>query len=175
VDDTPSLQPEEMCTPELGTGEDGCPGGYVCLGDVSEQGLCVQLCQNESDCEAAACIPDAIEGVPYCATECSPFENSCPSPLQCRRDGQRYACKFAGEGDTGSVGDPCTVVEDGGCGGSFTCVPGALVPGCSSDNCCTNLCDLSGPDPCTAPSICAALLTNPAPGFETIGACFVPA
>jgi hypothetical protein len=175
VDDTPSKQPEETCTPDLSSGEDGCPAGYVCLGDVSGSGLCVQLCEVDSNCDQGVCIPDAVESVPYCATECSPFEPSCPAPLQCRRDGQRFACKFVEEGDVGISGDPCTPVEDGGCGSGYVCVPGALVPGCSSDSCCTNLCDRSGPDPCTSPAICNGILSSPAPGFENVGACFVPA
>ena len=44
-----------------------------------------------------------------------------------------------------------------------------------TDNCCTALCDLSGADPCIAPATCVQVLMGPAPGFEDIGACFVPA
>jgi hypothetical protein len=37
------------------------------------------------------------------------------------------------------------------------------------------LCDLGGADPCDVPATCNAVIDAPAPGFEGIGACFVPA
>jgi hypothetical protein len=174
VDDSGGVQPFESCTPDYASGIDGCVPGYGCLGDVSGAGLCVQHCRVEADCTQGDCILDAGQRIPYCAAECSPFEPACPAPMQCRRDVERFSCKFALEGDVGGRGDPCSSNDDGGCGAGFVCIPGALIPGCTADNCCTDVCDLSGPDPCTSPAICAMLLQSPAPGFEDVGACFVP-
>jgi hypothetical protein len=135
----------------------------------------VALCLKDSDCDQALCIEDPVEDVPFCADECSPFESLCTSPLQCRRLDDRFVCRFPTLADVGGYGDACSLDQDQGCGPGFACLPGELVPDCTTANCCTNLCDLSGPDPCGAPATCAQVIESPAPGFESIGACFVPA
>jgi hypothetical protein len=175
VDDPPRHDLFETCTPSIASGIDGCAAGHVCLGDESGAGLCVALCRVNGDCEQALCLPDTLENIPYCAPDCSPFEASCAAPLQCRRQGNRFSCKIARESDVGGLGSPCATSDDAGCGSGFVCLPGGLVPGCSTESCCTNLCDLSGPDPCATPSICGAVLSGAAPGYEDVGACFVPA
>lgn len=175
VADPEDLDPFAPCTSAPESGLDGCSAGHVCLEDDSDTGVCVPLCLKNADCEDALCVPDLVDDVPYCADQCSPFESLCASPLQCRRASDRFVCKFSGEADVGGQTDPCTMLDDGGCATGLVCVPGALVPDCATDNCCTSLCDLSGPDPCTSPATCSALFGAPAPGFEGIGACFVPA
>jgi hypothetical protein len=174
VADTGTFGPYEACMPELSGGEDGCSAGYVCLG-TETQAVCVPLCVSESDCTGGVCVPDPFAFVPHCANDCSPFEPTCSTPLQCRRQSDRYACVFSREEDVGILGDPCEITDDAGCATGFACIPGELVPGCTEGPCCTPLCDLSGEDTCTLPSTCASALATPAPGFEHIGACFVPA
>jgi hypothetical protein len=174
VADTGIFDPFGSCTPALTTGDDGCPAAYACLG-TETQGACVPLCLGDGDCSGGVCRPDPFDFVPHCANDCSPFEPSCPSPLQCRRHEDRFACSFAREEDVGVAGDPCMLTDDAGCASGFACIPGELVPGCTETNCCTPLCDLGGADPCPSPTTCALATESPAPGFEHIGACFVPA
>ncbi len=173
VTDSGPLQPQEACQVSLDDGIDGCSAGYVCLGE--EDGICRAHCASESNCPSGLCLEDANDSVLHCADECSPFEPSCPSPLQCRRRGDRFACVDGQQGDVGGAGSDCMVEADIGCGEGLLCVPGALVPACETTNCCVPLCDLDAVDSCSAPSTCSAALGTAAPGFENIGACFVPA
>jgi hypothetical protein len=173
VADTVAHASLESCDPDLAGGLDGCPAGTACLSDEAEQGLCIPLCIDGSDCGDGNCIPDLENDIPYCADECSPFEAMCPTPLQCRRLDDRFGCSFVRPDDTGSQGEPCSVSGDVGCAEGFACMPGGLVPGCASDNCCSVLCDttLGG---CDSPSTCTTLFDSPSPGSESIGVCIVP-
>jgi len=157
----------------LSDGLDDCAAGSVCLGD--EAGTCRPLCESESDCTGALCIEDPFAGVPHCANDCSPFEPSCASGLQCRRQSDRFSCIDPVPGDDGGPGEPCSIIDDAGCAGGLVCISGALVPGCGTQGCCVTLCDLDAQSTCSAPTTCTPALESPAPGFEAIGACFVPA
>lgn len=172
VDDA-TIDPLGGCQAALGSGIDGCPAGYACIADETEAGLCVPLCLDSGDCDNAVCIPDLVHDIPYCASECSPFEGGCTTPLQCRRLDDQFGCGFARPDDVGGQGEPCTPQQDAGCGEGFVCLPGGLIPGCSSDNCCTVVCDTNA-DTCDTPASCTPLFDAPAPGSEAIGACIVP-
>lgn len=175
VADPAQLDPQDPCQPSVADGLDGCPAGYACIRDEAGNGLCTSLCEDDFDCTEAVCLESREDEIPYCADDCSPFESSCPSPLACRRNGNRFSCQFIGESDTGSAGAACAIDEDAGCAPGFVCLPGALIPECTTDNCCTSLCDVTDIEPCASPSTCLEILQGPAPGFEDIGACFVPA
>ena len=175
VEDSPSLDPFDACEAAPQTGVDGCPAGFVCLADDSDAALCVGHCKTSSDCDKGLCEPNPVDDIPYCAVECSPFDNACPAPLQCRRSDDRFTCRFPSEGDTGTAGAACSGSDDGGCAAGFVCLTGELVPGCNEDHCCTNVCDLGNGGACSSPATCSALFDAPAPGFEQVGACFVPA
>ncbi|MGH1347146.1 MAG: hypothetical protein ACRBN8_36630 [Nannocystales bacterium] len=161
------------CTVSLSDGLDGCAAGSVCLGE--DAGTCRPLCANSSDCSSALCLDDPLYGVPHCAPDCSPFEPTCSNLLQCRRQNDRFSCVDALPGDVGGAGEPCTLQGDAGCGQGQMCVTGALVPDCTTAGCCTPLCDLDSSVGCDAPATCTPALESAAPGFESIGACFVPA
>jgi hypothetical protein len=174
VDDPGTLEPFSPCSASLHDGIDGCPAGYVCL-EAAEVGACVPLCLTNTNCEGGLCVYHSTDNIRHCADDCSPFQSACVSPLECRRASDRFVCKFPAEGDVGTQGAACQVEEDFGCSAGFACLPGPLVSGCTDSNCCTTLCDLSGPDPCVGAQTCNALFSNPAPGFDDVGACFVPA
>lgn len=163
----------EDCTVSLDDGLDGCIAGTVCLGE--DAGTCRPLCDGPADCTSALCLEDPINSVPHCAPDCSPFEPACSSLLQCRRQNDRFSCVDALPGDVGGPGEPCSLQGDAGCGQGLMCVTGALVPDCATAGCCTSLCDLGSGGGCSAPATCNPALEGPAPGFESIGACFVPA
>ena len=112
---------------------------------------------------------------PWRKVTCTPFASPCPTPLACRRNGDRFSCQFLAAGDVGGPGDACGVTDDAGCAPGLVCLPGALVPDCTNDNCCAPVCDTTDADPCIAPASCLPIIESPAPGFDTIGACFVPA
>lgn len=174
ANDPGDLDPFSSCEQALSSGIDGCSAGHACVADETEAGLCVPLCEGSSDCTAAICVNDPLNRIPYCADECSPFEGGCPEPQQCRRDDDRFACEFTREGDVGGQNEPCAMLGDAGCAEGFVCVSGALVPECTTDGCCTSVCDTTD-DTCESPSTCAAIFSGPAPGYETIGGCLVPA
>lgn len=174
VADAGGLDPSSPCTPSHEDGIDGCPSAYACLADEADNGLCAALCEASGDCTQGDCIVAPESQIPYCANDCSPFGSGCSAPLQCRRNDDRFSCSFIGLDDIGGAGAPCVLADDGGCAPGLACIPGALVPDCVGDNCCVPLCDLSEDDPCATPSTCNAVLAGPAPGFEDIGACFVP-
>jgi hypothetical protein len=169
------LGPQEACGASPSDGVDGCPAGYACLADEAEAGLCAPLCEGNGDCTQALCVPARETDIPYCADDCSPFSSPCPTPLSCRRNGDRFSCLFLGLGDVGGPGEACAIAGDAGCAPGLVCLPGALIPDCTSDNCCSSVCDTTDADPCQAPASCLPIIESPAPGFESIGACFVPA
>ncbi|MCH9680518.1 MAG: hypothetical protein K0V04_03710 [Deltaproteobacteria bacterium] len=174
VADPAGLDVNAPCQASHDDGVDGCPPTTVCLEDEAGQGVCVSLCEVDGDCTQAECLPARESDIPYCADDCSPFGSLCPAPLQCRRNGNRFSCAFIGTADIGGPGAACSIAEDAGCAPGLACLPGALVPDCATGNCCAPLCDLSEADPCGLPSTCNGILQGPAPGFEEIGACFVP-
>ncbi|MBK6918325.1 MAG: hypothetical protein IPH07_13095 [Deltaproteobacteria bacterium] len=173
VIDDEDLDPFGSCTPALGTGVDGCPAGYACLSPEDGDGICTPLCLKSSDCPSGVCLAEDQHAIQYCAQECSPFNGDCIPPLSCRRTEDRFACSFPHADDVGGQAEPCTSKGDAGCGQGYVCLPGALVPECVADNCCTSVCDLDA-DSCVAPATCNTLFEAPAPGSEFIGACFVP-
>jgi hypothetical protein len=172
--DPGELDPLESCEAAIGSGVDGCPAGNVCIADEFDAGLCVPLCLNSNDCSTAICVDEPLHHIPYCAEECSPFEGSCPQPLQCRRDDDRFACEFSRSGDVGVQNEQCSTMNDSGCAEGFVCVAGGLVPECTTDSCCTVVCDTQD-DTCVSPSTCVPIFPGPAPGFENFGGCLVGA
>lgn len=175
VADPGGLDPSSSCATSHDDGIDGCPAGYACLADDADNGLCAALCETGSDCAQGECVAAPESDIPYCADDCTPFGSICPAPLQCRRNDDRFSCSFAGMADIGGPGDPCVLENDAGCAAGLVCIPGALVPECVTDNCCVQVCDLNDVDTCPTPSTCNPVIEGPAPGFEDIGACFVPA
>jgi hypothetical protein len=175
VADDQTLDEYSPCTSSLGTGVDGCLAGLACLSDEMENGLCVEICLDNADCESGICESPPTSNATYCADECSPFESMCPPPMQCRRASDRFVCEFARNADTGATGEACGIQGDEGCAEGYVCLPGELVPTCTSGACCTRVCDTLAPESCDAPAICEPLFEAPSPGNESIGACFVPA
>lgn len=171
--DPGNLDPFDGCEASIGTGVDGCPVGFACIADELDAGLCVPLCLDTNDCDEAVCINEPLHNIPFCATECSPFEGGCISPTQCRRGDDRFACTFPHADDVGGQGEPCNTASDAGCGEGYVCVAGGLIPDCTTDNCCTTVCDVTE-DTCDSPSTCTPIFPSPAPGSESIGACLVP-
>lgn len=179
VEDDGVLLPLETCTPQPVTGQDQCGAGTVCLavtsGDLSN-GLCFPICRNDSDCELGLCTTSPFSGTTFCADSCDPLVPICPPGLGCRQAHDRFVCEMLTDVDMGTQGANCAAGNHRGCAATYACMPGALVPACASGNCCTTTCDLGqGDAQCSSPALCEPLFPSPAPGFDHVGACFVPA
>ena len=177
VSDDGELLPGDECTPAPGTGQDRCSAGAVCLVSDPDDtlGRCLKTCHTDDDCGASKCTQSPFTGANFCADTCDPLASSCPQGLVCRQATDRFICAMPIEVDTGMNSDNCDIASLRGCVENYACLPGATVPGCASTACCTNTCDLSlGDEQCAAPALCRSMFADPAPGFEGVGACFVP-
>lgn len=169
----------DTCSPSPLDGQDGCSPGTYCGADSFDQqtGLCVPLCKKDPDC-TGSCVVNAFDQVPYCGDACDPTQPNCPAGLQCRRGDGAFACSFFETAiDIGEAGAQCFLEHDIGCREGYVCLPGAIVPDCASPTefCCTAICDQDLGDTCSAPASCKELFTDPDPGYEWVGACYVPA
>jgi hypothetical protein len=173
----------DACQPSPATGTDACNPGLVCLADETGSGVCVALCTTDSDCAAGVCLEHPEVRTPYCATYCSPIEQDCWNPLHCRPTIEAFVCHFPAEVDVGGTFDECYPATQHGCAPGLMCVTGALLPGCAHDACCSPACDAGLPDADTSCQsqtgsqavVCQPWLPAAAPGFETFGACLMPA
>jgi len=168
----------DACSPAPENGQDACSPGTICAPDSSERstGLCVPLCVNDSDCADGRCIENVFNDVPICADSCDPQVPLCPTGLECRQTDDSFACQFPTEVDIGQETAQCLVEGDRGCSQGYVCEAGELIPNCASPTgfCCTPICDTNNVDTCESPATCNPAFINPAPGYEWVGACFVP-
>ncbi|NVB39937.1 hypothetical protein G6O69_18985 [Pseudenhygromyxa sp. WMMC2535] len=177
VNDDGTLLAFDACEPDPSTGQDMCPAGHTCIAaEEGSEGLCLELCENDNDCDDASLCTTAPEQlVPTCAAICDPLSPLCPGQQVCQRVAQSaFVCQYPGSDDHGTTADPCDAATDRGCAQGFVCETGEIIPGCGDLACCTSLCDLAGTDPCEAPMSCGELPLDPLPGLEDIGACYVP-
>lgn len=178
VPDDGALPLYEPCVPDPEGGQDLCGAGTVCLAyseDDPVSGRCFPLCRNNSDCEPGVCTTSPFTGTTFCADNCDPESPACLPGLGCRQQLDRFTCEMVLNVDTGLTGAACLESSARGCADTLACLPYALVPMCNSPSCCTTTCDLTEADTCPSPTICEPLFPTPAPGFENVGACFVPA
>ncbi len=179
VPDDGVLIPGDECTPAEGTGQDGCTSGHVCLrtDPDAQLGRCLTACRNGEDCEPGACQVSPYTLTTFCAAPCDPIVPDCEMGLGCHQTQDRFVCDMLlSETDIGQAGEPCDAVGLRGCAANLACMNGALIPGCFGGSCCTTVCDLTvGDSQCGSGTLCRPLFTTPAPGFENVGACYVPA
>jgi hypothetical protein len=178
VTDDGFLLPFEACTPSPSNGQDGCPAGFAChpvSAETPDQGLCLQLCAVDANCELAFCAAPRDSQIKVCAAICDPLAPACPETQDCQRIRQAmFVCQFPGPDDNGTQTDACDGNRDAGCAEGFVCQTGPIVPECTETSCCTSLCDLGEPDSCGAPALCGDLDLDPVPGLEDVGACYIP-
>lgn len=184
IDDAPG-QPGDDCTIEgsLASGVDTCGLGMMCwLTNAANQGSCVAMCTGspeEPNCEMGLICDISNGGVLLlCVQPCDPLAPSCPMGQICLPGGEKqFICDVDASGDQGGYGDPCAYVNV--CDQGLLCVAGESVPGCKTDGCCTEYCDLSegGANCAGAPEQeCAPFYEKGAapPGYEDVGVCTVP-
>jgi hypothetical protein len=168
----------EPCVPSPLDGQDGCSPSSICqpTNDEGDSGLCMPLCTKTTECGGGACVANPFNRVPSCSEACDPLGSICPAGLACRRAEDRFGCMVPTASDIGEQTAQCLKEGDRGCSEGYVCEAGDLIPACASPTgfCCTSLCDLEAVDPCASPATCNAIWSDPAPGYEWIGACYVP-
>lgn len=184
VDGTPG-QPGDDCTIEgsVASGLDTCDVGLMCWNtDANNAGRCVEMCTGSK--QDPQCPEDLICDVSnggaliLCVQACDPLTPSCPQGQICLPGGEmQFVCDVDASGDQGGYGDPCAFVNV--CDQGLLCVSGTAVPGCKTDGCCTEYCDLSNPDvvcPGAPDQECAPFYGENAapPGYENVGVCSIP-
>ncbi len=178
VNDDGDRGPYEACTPAATSGQDKCPPSTLCAADTFEgtTGICALLCVSDNDCGGGLCLENPFNRVPLCADKCDPFAADCPPGLECRQTTDSFACLFPTEVDTGQETAQCLPEGDRGCSQGYVCEAGGLIPDCQSPSgsCCTAVCDTEGPETCPVPATCNPAFTDPAPGYEWVGACYIP-
>ena len=185
------------CVPVIGNGQlgdpclrtsdnDDCAEGLFCMTKSSGstgEGICLAFCDaTTQDCGAdglpdAQCIAFNDGTLPLCQDDCDPVAQDCAPNLGCYGVGaQGFVCAIPGfEDGQGNDGDTCYTVQS--CKPGLGCTAAEVLDGCNAARCCTPYCDLSEPDPCTAPEQCTAYYdagTAP-PGYENVGLCAIPA
>ncbi len=180
VDDSGALGRDAACAVADSTGVDGCRPGLACVATEDGAGTCQPLCLMDADCPGGRCTRSPDDGLLHCGETCDPFGTPCAPPLECRPFQDEFVCQVPRADDTGVTLFPCSLTDGHGCGLSYVCVTGTLLPGCNQGGCCTPLCDLTTPDPHGAcqtavgsPSVSCVGYTS-APSFDHVGACMIP-
>jgi hypothetical protein len=162
--------------------------GSLCL-DIDDDGtgVCQPFCTGNADdptCEYDESCLFYFAGVPLCFPKCDPLLQSCPTGEGCYPDEEAagntgFIC-LPTVGEDQMVGDTCWLLSN--CEPGLLCVTSSFFPGCDAPvGCCTQLCDISMPDPCPAldPGLeCISWYYQggmpPDPQWENVGACVIP-
>lgn len=163
-------------------GQDSCDVGLMCalVDEATLEGTCRELCKcgpNEGQCFEAPADCGIFNGgaLPICLPHCDPLASICPPQEVCipTRLSAHPVCATDASGDAGAPLDPC--VYPTSCDAGSWCAPGAEVPGCASEACCTPVCDLDAPDCSAVPgTVCEPWYgpgEAPEPGLAHIGLC----
>lgn len=165
----------------LMSGHDDCEAGLVCVNIHARglQGECMPL-PHDDVCEAGVQMGPVNEGaISLCVPGCNPLEQDCAQGNGCYPIAESWGCVPDASGAQGEYADECLFVNV--CDPGLVCLSSAAVPGCSGGGCCSEVCDTSlGDEQCSGAEqgqTCQAWYspgTAPA-GFETVGACALPA
>lgn len=182
--------PGDPCTAEGGglSGIDDCDDTSMCwnLDPETNQGTCAAFC--EGSAQSYACSdPNAECTISHdgililCLPTCDPLGQDCPEGQACYQGVQSgFQCYPNVSGETGGYGDPCEYTNV--CDEGLFCSPAYTVPGCNSNLCCNDFCDLDADDPAAGCSgaadgqMCIPWYEEGSapPGQESIGYCSPP-
>ena len=176
----------DVLNTELGSGEDDCGVGLICLqfdqGDGSN-GICTAFCDGEMNCPGNKdiCVP-ANEGVlPICLSTCDPLIQDCPFDQGCYGDteGEIFLCFKPDPMGGGMDNDECAF--DNACLAGFQCLPPQVVAACDPDfeGCCNPFCALDGDNSeCDDGNgeVCTPFfgMDNMVAPWENVGICTLP-
>ena len=185
VAENPKVLGDECNAPEGPYGgEDDCGNGLYCyyIDEETNSGTCIEFCTG--DPTNPMCGPEAIctivnDGVlVLCRPECDPTIQDCePANSGCYQatGTGSFTCIIDKSGPTGAYGDACELISS--CDPGFACVDAVNQPGCTSNRCCTNFCDLNAGNTCPQADQgeqCEPYYDIPDPGYEHVGICVLP-
>jgi hypothetical protein len=152
-----------VCMPECAVFDGTCPEGFLCL------------------------LPTMYTDLGVCTPQCDPLQLTCPTGSACQFHGFSEGFDMAGEFicdqtlDAQGYGSSCLGAFE--CSDGHLCASAASVPGCASDACCTQYCDVQAANACPDAPVqeCISLIElwgrntdPPGPEFADIGICTVP-
>jgi hypothetical protein len=183
-------QPGDDCVTTDGSphsGNDDCDAGSLCWDIDVDTGVgdCIAFCTGTA--QDPACAQDNSceifnQGVlPLCLSLCDPLAGGadCPNPDNLcieAPSGGSFVCIPADYGGPGAYGSDCS---SSGCAQGLFCASGEAVPGCQSNACCSEYCDLGQPNTCMGKDggqVCVPWyeMGMAPPGYEQVGACAIP-
>ncbi|MEM7158075.1 MAG: ribulose phosphate epimerase [Myxococcota bacterium] len=188
ISDNPA-QPGDTCYVEgSGTsGYDDCDIASMCW-DVDPEtnaGTCVPMCAGDPSaplCEDpdAACTVTNEGVIALCLPSCDPLVQDCAEGQACYPVADEWVCAPDASGEMGAAGDSCEFINV--CSPGNICVGAAAWPDCQgSVGCCSPVCDLEDVDadaecPGTGQTCQPWYEEGDAPpGYESVGACALPA
>lgn len=166
--------------------EDQCGLGLVCVpvDEDNQLGICLEACGGTAD--APECPEDTVcllgvASYTICAPTCHPIDTLCMDGWSCQAPpdtiGNAYDL-YCGSNrpDAGGAGSSCMGPPE--CVAQTMCIQASAVPGCTTERCCSEWCDLEDTEfECTFAAegqSCIAWADDPPPGFENLGICAVP-
>lgn len=173
-----------MVEGSIASGLDSCGLGLLCWNvDAESQGRCVQMCggtPGDPQCpDDLLCDVSNGGALPLCVATCDPLTPSCPVGQICLPGGPSqdyFICDVDASGEMGGYGDPCAYVNV--CDAGLLCLGSASVPGCKTEGCCSEYCDLSQQEvTCSGEGqVCLPYYggDEPPPGYENVGLCSLP-
>lgn len=187
IDDSP-VQPGDECQVEGSgvSGIDNCELGAMCWNVDSETntGTCAPMCTGDEAnplCEDqnTTCVNVNEGAIVLCLPLCDPLLQDCSAGQACYAINDDYTCVPDASGEMGLFGDPCEYIN--ACDPGLFCAVAGNVPNCvGAQGCCSEFCDLDAPEgnaQCSGEASgqeCAALSSDPQPGFEAVGGCLIP-
>jgi hypothetical protein len=141
-------------------------------------GTCVAFCEGTAEQPICApgttCVIDNDAVLNLCVEGCDPVAQDCNmephDQIGCYIIDGDFIC--AQTTLDIPLGEPCEFIND--CAPGGVCVPGASLPECAGENCCTAVCEIDGAQCSALPGTECMLLFEPgeAPiGFEEVGTC----
>jgi hypothetical protein len=147
--------------------------GWCFAADEQGAGTCYGFCGSGESCpDGQHCLVANDESIAVCIDACVPHHSeNCAAETACVAIEDAFVClpiETLPQDAPCSLGDYCALGQ--------ACVPGVQLDSCAAENCCTDWCDTSEPDPCTVPLTCQPYWPQgqaPA-GLETAGICRLP-
>jgi len=177
-------QEGDECTVEMSSssGIDSCDKHLLCWYVDGETliGSCINMCTGSEDAPSCpggqSCDISNDGSLILCLSTCDPLVQSCPEGQICFQGAFDFICDFDASGEEGQYGDACEYINV--CDYGLFCATPEAVPGCvGSLGCCSEYCDLTGPNICSGAPMqeCVPWYEGePPPGGENLGACAVP-
>jgi hypothetical protein len=167
-------------------GEDTCDASSMCydFDDTTGIGTCMEFCVGDPDNNSCPqtgtqCMQLAGGVLNICPVGCDPLlAGECPRGQTCipTYEGDLPVSFFCfPPAAQGGQGEACTCLNC--CANGFMCTQDENYgPGCTENNCCTELCDVTDTTFTCADQVqqCVALFDPTDPYYAHIGACLVP-